>query len=392
MLPAAHLDYHLPTDRIAVRPAEPRDSARLMVVSRADPSLLQHLHIRDLPSLLRPEDLLIFNTTRVLPARLRARWTLSPSGHGGGRVDALFLDSPSPAIWSLLLSSKRRLRPGATLELLRPDGQPSSVILELLDRAPSDSGGDAPHSFAWSARLHPPHDNATPTDLLNSLGATPLPPYILRARKDAHLELDDDLDRAWYQTVYAKTPGSVAAPTAGLHFTPALLAQLSANHVRRADITLHVGMGTFKPIEAESVDEHPMHEEWCEVPNATLDAISATRARHARAVVIGTTTARALESATSGLLTPTADSLQGPTKILIAPGHHWSACDALLTNFHLPRSTLLAMVASLFSSAAATDDRPSHVPGLQRLLSLYEIAIREGYRFYSYGDAMLILP
>ncbi len=392
MLPVSHLDYHLPPDRIAVRPAEPRDQARLMVVSRSDPALLQHVHVRDLPALLQPDDLLIFNKTRVLPARLRARWTLSESGHGGGRVDALFLHENASAVWSLLLTSKRRLRPGASFELVRPDGQPSNVILQLLAREAESGGGAEATSLAWSARVLPPHDSANPADLLSSLGATPLPPYILRARKDANLDLSDDLDRTWYQTVYANSPGSVAAPTAGLHFTPALLDALAAQGLHRADVTLHVGLGTFKAIESDSVEDHPMHEEWCEVPRATLDAIKAARGAGARSIAVGTTTARALESATRDLLDPVDHALAGPTRILITPGHKWSSCDALLTNFHLPRSTLLAMVASLFEGAGDADPATGRDRALSRLLHLYDIAIREQYRFYSYGDAMLILP
>ncbi len=398
MLHVSRLDYHLPPDRIAVRPAEPRDAARLMVISRSDHSLLHHLHVRDLPSLLLPNDLLTFNSTKVLPARLHARWTISPSGQGGGRVEALFLRESAPSTWSLLLSSKRRLRPGATLELLNHDDAPSSVILELLARhadsqSHSGSGGDtAPDSFAWAARVLPPHQNLPALDILNTLGATPLPPYILRARAHAHLSLPDSLDRDWYQTVFAQTPGSVAAPTAGLHFTPQLLASLADKHVHRADVTLHVGLGTFKPVETETLDAHPMHEEWCEVPHATLNAIADARARSARSIAIGTTTARALESAAHDILTPTHRALAGPTRILISPGHHWSACDALLTNFHLPKSTLLAMVASFLVPTHAIQSAPAHEQALQRLLDLYDLAIREQYRFYSYGDALLILP
>lgn len=399
MLPVSRLDYHLPEDRIALRPAEPRDAARLMVISRSDESLLHHLHIRDLPSLLNPHDLLIFNTTKVLPARLHARWTISPSGQGGGRVEALFLRESAPSTWSLLLSSKRRLRPGATLELLHEDGSPSSVILQLLAResdtdAPSSGGDDAtqPASFAWSARLLPPHDTTPAPQLLSSLGATPLPPYILRARAHAHLSLPDALDRDWYQTVFAQTPGSVAAPTAGLHFTPELLSTLSSRNVHRAHVTLHVGLATFKPIETDTVESHPMHAEWCDVPRATLNAISTARSRSARAIAVGTTTARALESASHNLLTPSPDSYSGPTRILISPGHSWSACDALLTNFHLPRSTLLAMVASLLVPQSDLHSDSARDHALTRLLHLYKLAIRDGYRFYSYGDAMLILP
>lgn len=395
MLPVAALEYHLPPDRIAIRPAEPRDAARLLVVSRSDPTVLQHLYVRDLPSLLNPHDLLIFNTTRVLPARLRARWTLSPSGQGGGRVDALFLAESAPATWSLLLTSKRRLRPDATLELLRPDGEPSGVILQLLAREQSDSGGDdraPPASFAWTARVLPPHAARPAPQILDAVGATPLPPYILRARQSAHLDLPDDLDRAWYQTVFAQSPGSVAAPTAGLHFTNELLKSLASRAVARANVTLHVGLGTFKPVETDTLEAHPMQEEWCEVPHETLAAIARARDHSARVIAVGTTTARALESAGANRLERHAHALAGPTRILISPGHAWTSCDALLTNFHLPRSTLLAMVASLFVPAGALHEQPARLHALRRLLEIYDLAIRNEYRFYSYGDAMLILP
>lgn len=382
MLRTSDLEYHLPHERIATRPAEPRDSARLMVVSRTDGRRIDHARVADLPTFLRAEDLLVRNVSRVAPARLRGR-----RRDTGGAVEGLFLRELPSGAWEALLRSNGRLRTNAVIDLHTPQGEESGVVLTLLERA-----GDG-----W--RIHAAHAANPGAPLsahvaLSRAGATPLPPYILKARRDARISLDDALDRAWYQTVYAANgqEGSIAAPTAGLHFTPELLDRVEAAGARWADVTLHVGTGTFKPVESAFVEEHPMHAEWCEVGAETLRAVERARAKRGvtsgrdtsggdgRVLAIGTTSARALESVPADA--PSDADWRAETRLLITPGYEWKRVDAMLTNFHLPRSTLLAMVAALF---------PGPDP-VRRLLSHYNDAITSGYRFYSYGDAMLVLP
>ncbi len=362
VLRTADLDYHLPPERIATTPASPRDSARLLVVSRTDELRLEHRIVRDLPELLKPADLLVFNRTHVLPARIAGRKVPS-----GGHIPGLFVSETSPGRWIVMLKGSR-LHAGTTIELHDASDRPTGVTLTLGDRAEE----------GWHVEVAGTAPGEAANAVLSRVGATPLPPYILKARRDAGVEPPDEQDRAWYQTVYAdaQKAGSVAAPTAGLHFTPELLSALASRGVARADVTLHVGLGTFRPIETDHVEEHPIHEEWCEAPAPTIDDIRVARQRGGRVVAVGTTTARTLES-----VPPGADSgFVGPTRLLVTPGHEWRNLDAMLTNFHLPRSTLLAMVGALFPR------------GVSRLLEIYENAIREGYRFYSYGDAMLVLP
>lgn len=378
MLRTADLDYHLPEDLIATRPAEPRDTARLMVLSRSDPSRLEHRAVRDLPELLRERDVLVCNVSSVLPARLEG---LRPTG---GKIGGLFLAEESragadaPRRWRVMLRSSRRLRAGDAVALHRPGGGESGVTLLLLERAEE----------GWVAEVTGAPRAETAAETLGRIGATPLPPYILAARRAHRETIDDQADREWYQTVYASASqsGSVAAPTAGLHFTTDLLRRLRERGVGRAELTLHVGSGTFKPVETEHLEEHEMHEEWRQVPRATIDAVDAARAAGRITVAVGTTSVRALESLPAGTAPADAD-LAGPTRLMIAPGHRWRRVDALMTNFHLPRSTLLALVAALLEP---TPERPGE--GLRRLLAAYAEAVRSGYRFYSYGDAMLILP
>jgi len=361
VLATSELHYHLPPELIATTPAEPRDSARLMVVSRSDASRLDLARVSDLPGLLRAGDLLVVNRTRVLPARLLGRKLGT-----GGLAPGLFVSAPERDRWVVMLKGAR-MRAGTEIELLTPGGAPSGILLRLGDRA--DEG--------WVVEVTGLALGESAGEALQRAGATPLPPYILKARRDAGLNLDEQRDRDWYQTVYADAAraGSVAAPTAGLHFTPALLENLVAMGVGRAEVTLHVGLGTFRPVESEHVEEHPIHAEHAEIPAETLRAIGATRETGGRVIAVGTTTARALESAPKG-----AQSFCGDTRLLITPGHSWRHLDGLMTNFHLPQSTLLAMVAALFPEGAA------------RVRALYDIAVRERMRFYSYGDAMLILP
>jgi S-adenosylmethionine:tRNA ribosyltransferase-isomerase len=365
MLRTSDLDYQLPDELIATRPEEPRDSARLLVIDRDEPSRAEATIVRDLPSFLREGDLLIFNDSRVLPARLSGVRRST-----GGRIGGLFLYEHAPGRWEALLRSNGRLRAGDVIDLEDAHGERTTVSMTLLERA--DEG--------WLAEVRdesrPSHEPAGV--VLGRIGATPLPPYILFARRQRHESIPDEEDRDWYQTVYADAThtGSVAAPTAGLHFTPSLLKWLGDAGVGMARVTLHVGAGTFKPIEVDTVEDHPIHAEWAETPSATLDAVRETRARGGRVVCVGTTSARALESAPESA----ADGWLGETRLLITPGYRWKRLDGLLTNLHLPRSTLLAMVGALFPR------------GVDNLRPLYERAVRDRFRFYSYGDAMLILP
>lgn len=363
------LDYDLPARLIAMRPAEPRDDARLLVVRR-DEGPLEHRRVRDLPGYVGPGDVLVFNDTSVVPARLLGR-----RAGTGGRVEGLFLDAIDDSTWCLMLERTRRLRPGSRIELLTEGGAPAGCELRLIERAPA-AGARA----AWIAHVEP---SQSPDEAPGAFGLTPLPPYIRRARDLAHRSFNDADDRRWYETTYAdpRRRRSVAAPTAGLHFTPDLLAAIDARGAHRTTVTLHVGPGTFLPITAETIEAHLMHGERYDVPAATLDALRAARAREGtggRVLAVGTTSVRTLESLPDPL--PAAaegESLAGETDLLIAPPYLFHHVDGMLTNFHLPRSTLLALVAAMV--------------GLDRLRAIYAEAVRREYRFYSYGDAMLVL-
>lgn len=383
MLKVSDLEYPLPQEAVARTAAEPRDSARLLVVSRRDPSRAEHLTVRDLPSLLRPGDLLVANHTRVLPARLigyRADTRggveglflgLAPDGQGGPGTDE--------RLWSVLLRG-RRMRAGITINLTTESGGEGGVRLALLHH-----GQEAEGAVPWTVRVYGANDLQTAAAVLDRVGRAPLPPYILGARKRHDQHVPDAEDRGRYQCVFAGgAAASVAAPTAGLHFTTGLLQSLDRAGVRREPVTLHVGTGTFKPVETEHVEEHAMHAEWCEIPAATGAAVATTRAAGGRVVAVGTTTARTLESFSTDEL-----SCGGAkwTRLLLTPGSVFQHTDALMTNFHLPRSTLMAMVAALL------DGRGGGVgDGVARLKELYALALAKGYRFYSYGDAMLVLP
>lgn len=322
----------------------------------------------DLAAYLREGDLLVFNDSRVLPARLAGVRRST-----GGTIGGLFLGEIAPGRWEAMLKSNGRLRAGDEIDLLGAHGERTGVSLTLVDRATEGWIVDARDETTQGVRAA--------TELLAKAGATPLPPYILSARKQRHESVDDDRDREWYQTIYAQEErsGSVAAPTAGLHFTPALLDRLASIGVRTERVTLHVGAGTFKPVEVEVVEEHPIHAEWAETPARTLAAVRETRASGGRVVCVGTTAARALESAREDASDPTRGWL-GETRLLITPGYSWTRLDALMTNFHLPRSTLLAMVGALFPG------------GVRDLLGVYEHAVGARFRFFSYGDSMLVLP
>ncbi len=340
----ARLNFMLPPERIAQTGAEPRDASRLMVVGRSD---ISHRVFSDLPSLLRPGDLLVSNQSRVIPARVMARKPVTPEGRGGGVVEVMLLREEENNVWSAYLKPAKRA--GKELWLGQAGGgQHRAEVVGILE--------DGARLLRFEHDLKP-H--------LDEIGRLPLPPYI-----DAGD--DDEVWRERYQTVYARDPGSVAAPTAGLHFTPELLARLDAVGVERCAVTLHVGAGTFRPIQG-SVADHTMHAERYSVSEATAAAINRARADGRRVVAVGTTTVRTLESAWDGNMVQAGE---GDTRIFITPGTPVHVPDVLITNLHLPGSTLLLLV-----SAFAGEDR---------IRAAYDAALAGEYRFYSLGDAMLL--
>ena len=347
-------DYDLPEDRIAQNPVTPRDSSRLLVVD--SPTSHQHRRFRDLPEFLKPGDLLVLNNTRVMPARLYGYKST------GTPVEVLLLEEQEENQWLGLVKPGRRLKPGALIQFPAPDhpeGEPlSNSTLQAKVLATDDGTGGRILQFEATA-------GKSVRELLESYGQVPLPPYITQS-----VASPDQ-----YQTVYAEESGSAAAPTAGLHFTEELLDRLEAKGINRAFVTLHVGVGTFRPVEVEDVTHHQMHEEWVQVPPETVKKIRETKARGGRVIAVGTTGVRSLEgAAVSGELQP----FCGKTDLFIYPGYQWRVVDGLITNFHLPRSSLLMLVSALI--------------GRDRLLGLYREAIAQEYRFYSFGDAMIILP
>jgi S-adenosylmethionine:tRNA ribosyltransferase-isomerase len=369
------LDFDLPGALIATKPAEPRDSSRLLVVQRSNPDRLEHRVFSELPDLLAPDDLLVFNRSRVVPARL-----IGERVGSGSRFEGLYLhDAPGSHghEWIAMVKTKRA-QAGKVYALHDQDGKPSDVTLELIEREEGEGSG------AWRVRLggtdQPGHA------VLARLGRTPLPPYILAQRKARDENPGEDYDRSHYQTTYASATesGSVAAPTAGLHFTPRVFDQLHAGGVQTTEVTLHVGAGTFKPVEAERLEDHPMHHEWCALGDAGAHFPPADGQR---VIAVGSTSARTLESYAQLHAADPDQSLpeRYSTDILIAPGYDWRWVSGMVTNFHLPRSTLLAMIAGLL-------DVPGQIDGLERVHAIYREAIRSEYRFFSYGDAMLILP
>jgi S-adenosylmethionine:tRNA ribosyltransferase-isomerase len=341
----AELDYELPSEAIAQEPLPQRDASRLMLLPRRA-GLPQHHRFRDLPDLLCPGDLLVINRSRVIPARLHARRAT------GGRVEVLLLRDRGADTWEAFLRPAARLRPG---ELLTVDDDLTVVVEE------GTPGPDGRRVVGLRTRAG---DLAT---ALARCGRVPLPPYIRRAPRP------DDRDR--YQTVYAREQGSVAAPTAGLHFTPELLERLQKSGVGIAELVLHVGPGTFQPVTAEVVEDHRVAPEPFEVPWETAAEVTAVRRRGGRVIAVGTTTVRALETVARGDGTLSAGT--GETDLVVRPGHVFQVVQGLVTNFHLPRSSLLLLVAAF--------------AGRERVLAAYADALRSGYRFYSYGDAMLIV-
>ena len=332
-------DFALPEALIAQRPARPRDSARLLAVGRT----LEDRVVRELPALLNPGDLLVFNDTRVLPARLVGR-------RGEAKVEVTLLKQLGPARWQALARPARKLKAG------------DDIAFDAGLSARVDAKGEAGEvTLAFQA------PDAELLALLERAGGMPLPPYIRQGRGDAE-------DRADYQTVYARTVGAVAAPTAGLHFTPALIEALENRGVAQAFVTLHVGAGTFLPVKTEDPRDHRLHAEWGEVPATTVAAVDAAKRRGGRVVAVGTTSLRLLESAArlDGVLAP----FQGETELFILPGYRFRIVERLLTNFHLPRSSLFMLVAAF--------------AGVERIRDAYAHAVAERYRFYSYGDATLL--
>jgi S-adenosylmethionine:tRNA ribosyltransferase-isomerase len=335
-------DFYLPPHLIALRPAAPRDGARMLVVR---PGELVDGIVSDLPSLLGPGDVLVFNDTRVIPAQLEGR-------RGNAAIGATLHKREGARSWRAFIRNAKRVREGDRIDFS------GGVTALASEREPDGSllltfGGDEPVEL-----------------LLERAGRMPLPPYIA-SRRPA-----DEQDKADYQTMFAREKGAVAAPTAALHFTPELIERLCEVGVRTETLTLHVGAGTFLPVKAEDTDDHRMHAEWGKLDAATAERLNAVREAGGRLVAVGTTVLRLLESAAdqSGRLR----SFEGDTAIFITPGYGFRAVDGLLTNFHLPKSTLFMLVSALM--------------GLDRMRSAYDHAIMEGYRFYSYGDASLLLP
>ena len=335
-------DFELPQERIALRPANPRDAARLLVLDGADQ---RDLTVANLPEQLRSGDMLVFNDTRVIPAQLEGR-------RGAARIGATLHKREGPRRWRAFVRNAKRLREGETVDfgagvtaVARDRGEDGSIALEFAGQEPVEL-------------------------LLERAGRMPLPPYIA-ARRPA-----DARDAEDYQTMFAREAGAVAAPTAALHFTPALMETLAAKGIGHATLTLHVGAGTFLPVKAEDTADHAMHAEWGRIDAATAERLNAVRASGGRVIAVGTTALRLIESAADegGIIRP----FEGDTAIFITPGYRFRGIDGLITNFHLPRSTLFMLVSALM--------------GLDRMKDAYAHAIENGYRFYSYGDASLLIP
>jgi S-adenosylmethionine:tRNA ribosyltransferase-isomerase len=337
--PTEEFDYPLPPELIAQSPAEPRDAARLLVHDRASGRTV-HTAFRELPTWLRPNDLLVMNHTRVIPARLLGRRV------GGGSAELLLLERRCPGLWEALVRPGRALGPGATVHL------DQGLVATIRERTPS---GGRVVEITGAKDL----DAA-----VEQIGRPPLPPYI----HDWHG------DPSRYQTVYATEPGSAAAPTAGLHFTDDLLDRIRAAGVGLAHVVLHVGLDTFRPVRVDDLANHEIHTEVCEVPQTTVDTVKRARSTGGRVIAVGTTTVRSLETAArSG----TVQAWRGRTSLFIRPGFAYTAVDAMITNFHVPRSTLMALVCAF--------------AGRDAVMSLYATAIEKRYRFLSFGDAMLIM-
>jgi S-adenosylmethionine:tRNA ribosyltransferase-isomerase len=352
----ADFDFHLPESLIAQRPAPTRDSSRLLVLDRASGKVIHCANINGIIGFLRPGDLIVFNDSKVFPARLRGQ-----KAGSGGQIEVLLLEEVSTNVWWTMLRPGKRVRAGTRI-LFGSSHESATAAAIVLEK---NAEGHCRLQFSGTRNI---------TTLLDDIGEVPLPPYIVRPPEA------QDAER--YQTIFARDPGSVAAPTAGLHFTEDLLRELRARDVQIEFITLHVGLGTFAPVKAAHLTQHTMHEERFEVDAGTAARINAARQQGRRVVAVGTTSVRVLESVAAehgGRLAGVA----GRTRIFIHPPFTFHVVGALLTNFHLPRSTLL-MLASAFAA-------PGETRGMDLVLAAYEEAVRQEYRFFSYGDAMLIV-
>lgn len=350
MTAASDYEYDLPRELIAQQPLASRSDARMLVTDRQLREL-SHSHVRDVLEFLRPGDTLVLNNTKVIPARLVGFRTTT-----GGRWQGLYLGSDAQGTWRIMGKTRGKLAPGETVTLVDRSLQPLFSLRFL----------SALGNGQWAAK---PGKAGTPIELLNEAGRVPLPPYI----RDGEMV---DADVGSYQTVYAAAPGSVAAPTAGLHFTQQLLQDIMAAGIDVTHVTLHVGIGTFRPMSVERLDDHQMHSEWGEITAETAETLRKTRARGGRIVAVGTTSVRVLETAAQRSVEDFS-AWSGETDLFIRPPHDFQATDGLLTNFHLPRSTLLVLVRTF--------------GGDTLIRQAYREAIAESYRFFSYGDAMLIL-
>jgi S-adenosylmethionine:tRNA ribosyltransferase-isomerase len=352
-------DFNLPADRIALRPAEPRDAARLLVIRPQGPKVLEDSTILGLPSYLGPGDILAVNDTRVIQARLRG---VRRRGEAAANVEVTLLKREGEAVWRAMARPAKRLKKGDVIRFARPsapEGTGGTLNAEILQ-----TGGEGEVLLAFEL------SGVMLDKAIEHLGQMPLPPYIASRR------LADARDKQDYQTLFAQRPGAIAAPTASLHFTPRLIEALHARGVSIQQVTLHVGAGTFLPVKVEETADHKMHAEWGEVTQEAADALNRARASGGRIIAAGTTSLRILESAArqNGSIAPFA----GETSLFITPGYKFKAVDILLTNFHLPRSTLFMLTAA-FS-------------GLETMRGAYAHAIAQNYRFYSYGDACLLFP
>jgi len=354
-LASRDFDYELDPQLVAQQPLEDRKSSRLMVLDRSN-GCVEHKVFSDLPNLLRADDLLVVNDTSVIPARFFC------TRETGGKVEGLFCRELQPGLWEVMLKNAGKCKIGEKLSLKGNE----NIQLELRENLGQG---------LWQLSLSQP---GPAVEILDRVGITPLPPYIHRS---ALQQKDKQADRQRYQTVYAQKAGAVAAPTAGLHFTDELLDKLAAVGIETAKVTLHVGLGTFSPVKVEKLTEHKMHSEWFELSAKTAQKLNDARSQHRRIISVGTTSVRVLETAAGqgDKFEPTS----GWTDIFIYPPAEFRAVDGLITNFHLPKSTLLMLVAAFCS--------PGNTDGVKMILDAYRQAVEQRYRFYSYGDAMLIL-
>jgi len=353
LISTKQFDYHLPAELIAQHPSDDRAASRLMHLTRSD-GKINHRTFADIVELLQPGDLLIVNNTRVIPARFYCR------RESGAQIEGLFVKYLADNCWEVMLKNATRCKEGETV-FFRNDELQGLRLMQRLGQG------------LWKVL---PQPAGLAEEILDRLGRTPLPPYIHREQLSP-----DEEDRDRYQTVFARTPGAVAAPTAGLHFTQKLLEKLQARGISMADVTLHVGLGTFLPVKVDDASKHEMHSEWYEISAQTAEAIGSAKRDGRRVIAIGTTSVRVLESVTRRF-DKKIQPCSGETKLFLYPSAEFYAVDAMITNFHLPQSTLLMLVAAFCC--------PGGNKGIQMILDAYAQAVQQQYRFFSYGDAMFI--